>query len=1114
MEGVQPTNQVSSIQPATGTDVEATVSSETVPRVVTTIRGRELDITHMSIDAEYLEALPEELREEVIMQQYAAQRAQAQDQGTAAGEIDEEFLNALPEEIREELRQQEVNDRRRRERDEARRRAAEQGGATQAEEMDNENFLATLDPSLRRIILAEQPPEVLQHLDPRHAAEGRAHARSLFRHAFPAGGREPREGFPVRDEPARDNKRQIVQMIDRSGVATLLRLMFVPWHGSIKENLKSVLQHVCGHRQTRFEVVNLLLAILKEGSADVHAVERSLANLSLRAKSAAATKTPQSLKRTLSFQPSAGISEEMTPVMVIHQCLVALNHLSRNDTHVRSIFLREVDVTSSVKTPSKKGKGKENRTTKYPLNDLLGLLDRKLLFESSQCLHTFAELLYSVTSPLPTLLENKQVLTEAKLSQPVEPATKLADGREPTQPVGQPPVASIELDQTTEDVTMAEAPDAPAQTQDPTPTESTSAPQDKTAKPATKEDESKPKKPFEPPTVPGQNLHLLVGIFTGQDTGRDTFNNTSAAMTNLCAIPGTRSVFIAELVTYAISLSQVISKDLDELLPLVRQAQYGTDLQSIAANKFSPANSDQAKLLRVLQALDAALHPKVPNKDSKDIPGFVEPTEVDWSHESLKLNLLWSKLSECLHAMREKENIVSFATILLPLIESLLVVCKNTSLNDVSLPRQAREQSVTSPDTDSFSGVEKLFFTFTSEHRKILNEIVRQNPKLMQGNGGFGLLVKNSKVLDFDNKRSFFSKQIHAKRSEISRRTVEPLQINVRRENVFNDSYKSLYYKSADEMKFGKLNIRFHGEEGVDAGGVTREWFQVLARGMFDPNYALWEPVAADKTTFHPSRLSGINDQHLHFFKFIGRVIGKALFEGRVLDCHFSRAVYKRMLGKETSLRDMESLDIDYYKSLLWILENDITDIISEDFSVVSDDFGAERVIDLIPNGRNIAVTQENKHEYVQKLVEYRLTGSVAEQLEHFLRGFHDIIPADLISIFNEQELELLISGLPEVDVDDWKANTTYHGYNSSSAQVMWFWRMIRGMSNEERAKMLQFVTGTSKVPLNGFKELEGLNGATKMSIIMAPGATTQLPTSHTCFNRESYIRSQIVAVC
>jgi hypothetical protein len=117
--------------------------------------------------------------------------------------------------------------------------------------------------------------------------------------------------------------------------------------------------------------------------------------------------------------------------------------------------------------------------------------------------------------------------------------------------------------------------------------------------------------------------------------------------------------------------------------------------------------------------------------------------------------------------------------------------------------------------------------------------------------------------------------------------------------------------------------------------------------------------------------------------------------------------------------------------------------------------------------------------------------------------GFHDIIPADLVAIFNEQELELLISGLPEIDVDDWKSNTEYHNYSASSPQIQWFWRAVRSYDKEERAKLLQFVTGTSKVPLNGFKELEGMNGFSRFNIHRDYGNKDRLPSSHTCFNRK-----------
>lgn len=1100
MEGVQSSDLVA--EPAQAEVPSSTDDAPAQERIFVTIRGQELDITGLAIDREYLDALPEELREEVILQQLTARREEVQQQrasnagpepvmdaGTRTEYLDD-FMNALPEEMREEIRQQELISQRQRERDAARREAAVAAGRpAQAEDMNADDFFATLDPALRRVILSEQPQEILDRLDPRHAAEGREHGRRIFRYTgLPTG----RDGIVPRNDQgnARDNKRQVVQLVDKPGVATLLRLMFLPQQGSLRSNLWHILRNVCGNRQTRFEVINMLLYILKEGSTDVNAVERSLASLSLRAKATSSQKTPQPLKRTLSLPPSAGLSEEITPLVVVQQCLSALKQLSQHGFHVRTLFLREIDVASSSK--NKKGKDKDSKMTKYPVNDLITLLDRKLISESSTSLQSLAELLAAVTSPLVVLMRKEKEPAEDDKKDPAK-VDQSADG------TNQPTSTSAQ----SEDATMAEAP--------PNDQSATGS-----AEPAeeTKPEETKPtKKPFEPPVIPERNLQLIVGIFVAPECGNDTFHATLDTMSSISHIPGTSEVFGKQLIGHVKTLSQSLCASLDEFTPLLKEAQSSTDLHGITSTRFSHSGSDQVKLLHVLKALDYLSEPKKDGEKNDAAAKSILTT----SYDDLTLGPLWSKLSECLTIMRDKDNVIAFANILLPLIESLMVVCKNTSLKEAPLSQQLREEGPTTPIIEELDELEQLFFNFSTEHRKILNDIIRQSPKLMQGNGSFSLLAKNPKVLDFDNKRAFFTKQIHSRLHQ-QRHVQPPLQLNVRREQVFQDSYKALYFKSADEMKYGKLNIRFNGEEGVDAGGVSREWFQVLARGIFNPDWALWQPVASDKTTFHPNPLSWINGEHLVYFKFIGRIIGKALHEGRVLDCHFSRAVYKRMLGKQPNLKDLESMDLDYYKSLVWILENDITDILTEDFSVVEEQFGEEKVVDLIEDGRNVPVTEENKRDYVQKLVEYRLTGSVSEQLDHFIRGFHDIIPAELVAIFDEQELELLISGLPEIDVDDWKANTEYHNYNANSPQVTWFWRIVRAMSNEERAKLLQFITGTSKVPLNGFKDLEGMQGTTRFSSKLehphsfreyANNSTVhrepnlqRLPTSHTCFNQ------------
>jgi len=1094
--------------------------SEELPRVVTTIRGETVDVTELGIDPEYLAALPEEFREEVIAQAVTARRSQAREAADVAGEnteVFQEFLEALPEELRQEIVQQERQERRRRERDEQRRQAAVTGQDVGPQDMDPASILLTFPPALREQVLMDQGEDLMEHLPPELAAEARALAqRHAIHRAPPTLSRSNREAPRQIDAGgASDNKtqrRSIVQMLDKAGVATLLRLMFVAQQGTIRNYLFDVFANVCENRQNRVEVVSTLLQILQDGSTDMDAVERSFGQLSLKAKQPKDKdpKTPSSIKRAFtavgpSTTPMQGGNSEVSPLLVVQQCLDLLGELSTKNLHVPTLFLTEHEsVASTLKRSfSRKGKGKDTngKAQKYAINSLLGLLDRNLIMESSDVMQLLADLLNKITFPLQALeRRRREAAEEAKKKQAEEEKSKEA------KPAAESGEQESPADQTTEQqaapteqpATTSGDGDKAAHTAGPSTGESSTG---KESKPV----EEKKARQLTPPYIPDHNLKLVINIFVARECSSKTFQNTISTIKNLLNIPNAKKVFGAELVRQARVLSENIVSDLDDLLPHILKAETGTEIQGVALAKFSPGASEQNKLLRVLTALDHLFDSKSKKSDdsqeeSSDVPKDDLLGSLYWNPT---FGTMWDKLSACLGAIRQRENMLNVATILLPLIESLMVVCKNTTGNDASLSQSVggKEMLLASPPPEN--RMAGLFFTFTEEHRRILNELVRHNPKLMSGT--FSLLVKNPKVLEFDNKRNYFNRSVHSKTGHPQQRPAFPaLQLSVRREHVFHDSFKSLYFKSGDEMKFGKLNIRFHGEEGVDAGGVTREWFQVLARQMFDPNYALFIPVSSDRTTFHPNKLSAINDEHLMFFKFIGRIIGKALYEGRLLDCYFSRAVYKRILGKPVSVKDMESFDPDYYKSLVWMLENDITDIITETFSVEDDEFGVIKIVDLCENGRNIPVTDENKHDYVRLVVEHKLLSSVKEQMEHFLKGFHDVIPAGLIAIFNEQELELLISGLPDIDVDDWKSNTEYHNYTAASQQIQWFWRAVRSFDKEERAKLLQFVTGTSKVPLNGFKELEGMNGISRFNIHRDYGNKERLPSSHTCFNRKN----------
>lgn len=124
-----------------------------------------------------------------------------------------------------------------------------------------------------------------------------------------------------------------------------------------------------------------------------------------------------------------------------------------------------------------------------------------------------------------------------------------------------------------------------------------------------------------------------------------------------------------------------------------------------------------------------------------------------------------------------------------------------------------------------------------------------------------------------------------------------------------------------------------------------------------------------------------------------------------------------------------------------------------------------------------------------------------ATQMNSLLEGFHDIIPQQCISFFEAKQLELLISGLPSIDIQDLKKNTDYSGYTPTDQVIMWYWEIVEGYSQDQLAKLVQFVTGTSRIPAGGFSQLQGMNGLQRISIHKDPNAH-QLPKAHTCFNQ------------
>ncbi|KAG1732222.1 uncharacterized protein EDB91DRAFT_677858 [Suillus paluster] len=1050
---------------------EAPGPSQPAPseRVTVIIHGSAVDITDMGIDPTFLEALPDDIREEVINQHVRDQRA-ARVERPADSQISPEFLDALPPEIRAELIQQERMEQSRH----APVPAPEQGPPGVAADIDPASFIASLDPQLRQVVLMDSDDGLLQTLPSYMIAEAGVYRDEANGSRGGIAARALRTTAAQRLPPPRKlpPPRDAIQLLDKAGVATLVRLLFFP-HVLKKNLLFKILVNICENSKTRSELFNLLLSILQSGPGDLAAVDKSFAQMTTRTPKSAVLQTPKAAAKVKTAAdlstPVAigGFQIETVPDLVVQRCLEAMTYIVSANEQSSLFFLTEHELPAGLrKMPSRKGKGKEKpmSQTHFPIVLLLGLLDRQSLLKTPSTMDSVVTLLSTVTKPLTSLTSDKEQSNDVtpETSTSAAPAAAVA----PTTSEG------AGAQESTGASTESPKPDVPAEVQT----------------------DVKPLLAV-PPQIPHSVLRLIVNILAVGECSSRTFQQSLALIQNLSHIPDARDIIAQELKTKAQDCGHAILADLGDLVGALMSSRDDV-LASSVAPKFSSPSSDQTKLLRVLKTIDYMYTPRMAGPVTDATRKSEDAEKVQTIYESFHFAPLWRRLGDCLSTIEEKPELEHMAIVLLPLIEALMVVCKYVGSKSAAARALRTAASPRSPTT-SRESMEDLFVSFTDAHRKVLNLMVRNNPSLMSGS--FSLLVHNPRVLDFDNKRNYFTQQLH--RRPHSREHQGTLQLNVRRARVFEDSFQYLQRKTGDQIKHGKLSVRFYDEEGVDAGGVTREWFQILARQMFDPNNALFQPCAADRLTYQPNKNSWVNPEHLSFFKFVGRIIGKAIYDGRLLDAYFAKSIYRQLLGKPVDYRDVEWVDPEYYNSLCWILDNDPTPL-DLTFSVEADEFGVNRIFSLKEGGESIPVTQENKREFVQLSANFRLYSSISKQIENLVAGFQEIIPNDLITIFNEQELELLISGTPDIDVDEWRAATEYSGYTSSDPVIVWWWRALKSFNREERAKVLSFATGTSRVPLGGFVDLQGVQGVQRFSIHRAYGDPDRLPQAHTCFNQ------------
>lgn len=428
-ETAEVTSETVDEEPSAGTSTAPPDTSTPAPaRVTVMIHGSPVDITDTGIDPTFLEALPDDMREEVINQHVRDQRA-ARVERPADSQISTEFLEALPADIRAEILQQERLEQTRRRTEEAVDRAV--AAPVAPAELDNADFLASLDPQLREVVLLDQDEGFLRTLPPHILAEAQGYREGAHRQHRRTMPTVPVRGGPPASRPP-PPPRDAIQLLEKNNVATLVRLLFFPQ--VLKKNtLFKVLLNLCENTKTRTELFNLLLSVLQEGSGDVAAMDKSFAHMSVRnSKSPSAKAIGKQKAVSDTFNP-LNLPSDVVPELRARRCLEALTFIVDSNESSSLFFLTEHELPAALRKSSKKGKGKE-RQTHYPIVSLLSLLDRESLLKASSITESIVGLLASVTRPLTSLKEEKSGDAPTPLSPQPQPQPSQQSGQDPQPP--------------------------------------------------------------------------------------------------------------------------------------------------------------------------------------------------------------------------------------------------------------------------------------------------------------------------------------------------------------------------------------------------------------------------------------------------------------------------------------------------------------------------------------------------------------------------------------------------------------------------------------------------------------------------------------------------------
>ncbi len=335
------------------------------------------------------------------------------------------------------------------------------------------------------------------------------------------------------------------------------------------------------------------------------------------------------------------------------------------------------------------------------------------------------------------------------------------------------------------------------------------------------------------------------------------------------------------------------------------------------------------------------------------------------------------------------------------------------------------------------------------------------------------------------------------------------IKLVIRRGYTVEDGLKSIDRLAGWQMKL-QFQVSYiselgHMEAGVDGGGLFKDFWSDLSAVVFNPDYGLFSTTTSGLLYPNPHSQTLHGPEHLKLFVFLGRVLGKAIYEGISIQPQLATFFLGYCRGKYDYLglfHDLGGLDPELYNSLLFLknYDKDAVEDLSLTFTVVEDNLGVMKEVELLPGGSTKAVTGKNRLEYVNRVAKYMLIDRLTLQSKSFVNGLWEVLCPRWLQFFSEPELQVLISGSTlSLDLEDLQRHTKYGGgFTPYSATVKKFWKVLGSMTSREHAMLLKFVTGCERPPPLGF---ESVRPPFTLQCIAINSDESRLPSASTCFN-------------